>query len=302
MHPRSSAAPQGIKAGSSSENKMSLLEIIFSFLLAALVAVCGLYSLSSISRSDLIISAARSGAFADAKMSALLEKIMEETDSHRFIIAPKIHHAGIIRFSDGKDNPVMNSIALKPANSDAISSISLSLQTAYYTLDPVPLSAAAFTACPSFGVTLNNDPAQKSFLGVSAHGIVELFGSVKLSRGGCAEFSLKPAQSMLVPVPDPALTSISLIIPIVREYTLYIDEKDQLRFLSHEGSENIENQPLFHGIRQLSLSLKQNSAGGYEILSTASAEYKPAGRKLFINHLSRMQTADFFQALVEARG
>ena len=51
------------------------------------------------------------------------------------------------------------------------------------------------------------------------------------------------------------LSLVRQLIPVRRHYTLYTDLSRQLRWLSHRGEANVENQPLLSGIAALRLRL-----------------------------------------------
>jgi hypothetical protein len=57
------------------------------------------------------------------------------------------------------------------------------------------------------------------------------------------------------------------IIPDLRHHTFYVDQRQQLRLLSHRGAENVENQPLFSGVRSLKLAKEDVLEGALSALS-----------------------------------
>ncbi len=199
-------------------------------------------------------------AYAMLRLQHLLQQVTDDLDSHPFLIFPRVHAAGRISFPDGRPHPVLAGARVPDAGSDALTAIALDLESAQTVLnEEEPLS---FFACPRFNKRLVKDE-YFGFVGISADGMWELHGEVNPHAGRfeCMDLKLRHVPGMSLSVQDGEPAAIRILVPIVRHYTLYLDEEEQLRYLSHgEGADWRENQPLFKGVRRL--RLKTGSALG----------------------------------------
>lgn len=50
------------------------------------------------------------------------------------------------------------------------------------------------------------------------------------------------------------VSSLQTVIPIAREFTLYVDKTSHLRYASHVGGRLLENQPIVDGVRSFSIT------------------------------------------------
>ena len=169
------------------------------------------------------------------RLRSIIHETIVELDQHRLELPARIHHAGQIRFSNNTDNPVMRSRTNPPAtNSDAITSAKLAVQNSLIVNQAITLgSRIIFTCCERFAEPFNKDD-YKSYLGVHADGVIELTGSLTQlsSAPSCWELNATPEISMIADSSNPDLTgNIRLIIPIDRLYTIYLNDKEELRFL-----------------------------------------------------------------------
>lgn len=94
----------------------------------------------------------------------------------------------------------------------------------------------------------------RSYVALGVSGAVQLTGSARASGSGCLEFAGQAVPGL---VSDPATilpTSLLRLVPVEREYSLFVDASGQLRFASHTSSRILENQPLLSGLRRMRLT------------------------------------------------
>lgn len=214
----------------------------------------------------------------------LFEQVMYDLDSHPFKLLPKIHQNGAIKFSDGTLNQLHRTPNKK---SDAITILRLDMLASHQVTEA---KSGQLTACARY--EHNFSPQEyKGYLGIHANGFTELVGEVSNTNSLCKEFLLVSTKSMMVP---PTSGNVLAIIPITQHYTLYVDNKHQLRYLSHEGANNIENQPIVKNIKKLSL--------GYTMINSivelkGIIEFKDGKQKSF-TVFNRIGRGEHYNALL----
>ena len=109
-----------------------------------------------------------------------------------------------------------------------------------------------FVVCP-LAADWSEQNQQRSFIGVSLNGIVEMVGRVQGGNGRCRTLTASaPIRSMLSTTePVTRLPFVRLVVPISALATLYVDTRGTLRYLSHLGEQTLENQPLADGVHTL---------------------------------------------------
>ncbi|NMC63698.1 MAG: hypothetical protein GYA55_11100 [SAR324 cluster bacterium] len=208
----------------------------------------------------------------EIKLREILDGIAKDTDSHPLNIMPCIHQGNQIRYANGELNPISTSSTINGPifSSDAISSFTLKSMELLNILEVKQRgSGFEYYACSAFK---NPTPSkeEEAFIGINADGPMYLSGSIKSARGkrSCFILELKQQKNMLINVQDNlAALGVRLLIPIEREYTLYLSNKLELRYLGHLGSQNIENQPLFGPIPELHFSFSMNPGHNLPLFS-----------------------------------
>lgn len=232
------------------------------------------------------------------RLRGIYSDLLEDLDSHRLPVLPRVHKQGQILFTSGAANPVMQAAhGRRPAaHSDAITG---------FRLDPLRSQRVIevsrqgeyfrYVGCRRFNTGFPAN-SYRSYAGLSVDGIVELTGQSlpHPGRSDCRDFLLLAQDSMsfesrAADYPG----NIRLLVPISAHYTWYLDEKQRLRFLSHAGAANIENQPAgkLHG--RISLDLVAWPAGIAFLKLIHELEDCPPAVFWFNNNLSRIQAFDF---------
>ena len=221
-------------------------------------------------------------------------KVLQNLDSHRLPIPPRIHHRGQIAFTDRTVNGVTRTAGPNRPSmlSDAITTIELAPVRRLTVLQAPPASAAPpfrYYACGTGPDPL--PPTVRSYIGLSADGMFELVGPRQAGASGCAQFTLTATRSMSIETPPGSSAAlVRTIIPVLAHYTLYRNQRGELRYLSHRGEINDENQPIAGEIGELAFRLIPHSTG----LFALTAERRLRGYRYSVSHtnlLARESTA-----------
>jgi len=199
----------------------------------------------------------RTETYAFLKSAKTISSVMEDLDSHRFPVLPRIHKSGKITFTDGTLNPVTdgnNGSSHTPADaSDAITGVKLDLSRTFTVqYCAVEDTFLLIKACLRFPVEFQEEETH-GFAALTVDQLFELQGETR-GNGACRDFVLQQTKSMIFPpLDEPLSCPIAELVPIKREYTLYVDYKGQLRYLGHAGDKNLENQPILRQVKSLAL-------------------------------------------------
>ncbi len=269
----------------------SSLSIVIALGLSTAVIAGLVYLLGVCLRADVKFHSLASDTYISLRVFHALQRVISGLDSHRFEIYPVIHKNGIIGLIDQSPNSVMSGTAtLRPKpDSDAITALKLN-----------HVDALRISECRSSGMELtikscysvaatSHSSSYKSYVGVGNSGFFE-FAFLKKAGGNCPTLELQAVESMSLKSPQhEQLCLIHKLIPIEELYTLYVDNLGQLRYLSHVGPNNIENQPIIGGLDRLSLATKPAISNSLLQLDTSILTKSGRQRNYsFINHLGRL--------------
>ncbi len=207
--------------------------------------------------------------YLSQKVKSISETVSRELDQHRLLILPRVHKNSQITFNDGTLNPVsLRTDSLKPdPSSDAItySSIENIKQLTIKKIDTSVYPNIVFT-CPKFNLSKipnNTYESYVEFIGLTTAGSFNLSGVVsKWDTDACKKgykISLSSySKSMISELcTEQAFPFLISLLPIKKTYTVYLDVTGRLRYLSHLGEINNENQPLLEGIKKINFNLKK---------------------------------------------
>ncbi len=223
----------------------------------------------------------------------LIDGIAGDIDSHRFAIFPEIHRHGRITWADNTVNTLASSGSLNApdSSSDAITAFACESNRLLRVINVDRdgnsfrfFTRALYVQAPAFEEDM-------AFIGVGADSFIYLRGTLhKAPQDGRMEAVLGQTKNMILPEGshDEPL-GVRVIIPIEREYTIYLSKKGELRYAGHRGGENIENQPLFGPVEKLTLDRRETFAGG---ITTIEAVFTFPMKRTFayatVHHLSRV--------------
>lgn len=198
------------------------------------------------------------------------EQAIRAPDSLSFLPSARIHKNGIITFTDDSANNVTHSKSTtKPSlESDALTTAQAIASNMLQVMTVENLGdQKLYTACALYPHHFQKDKEssflyrERSYFGISTEGIFELVGQAWLTSESsdqiCRTLELTHQKSMLFETKAP-IAPVIKIIPLASLYTLYKDQNGILRYLSHRGVQNIENQPLEEYFSNIKISKKLN--------------------------------------------
>ena len=194
------------------------------------------------------------------------QRIASNIDSLRHNTTPVVHLNGAVRLADGTPHTIMNlsAVSRPKVGSDAISSIEVSASHALEVRSSkMQMGALSLDVCPRYKAIQKID-RPKSFLALSFNNSYQLIPSVssKIYFEKCSTINLLPIPSVFFKTPrTETLPEALLLVPIISEFTIYIDRSDQLRYISHTGLNLQENQPIARSLKQLGFSLDNFKIG-----------------------------------------
>jgi len=201
-------------------------------------------------------------------LTELSKKIADDYDTFAIASSQRIHSNGIITFPDGSLNKISTGGTSRAPQrkSSALTAISLQTKNIMTVTKVVPEgSILKIEACLKKDVLLMHGAPPspnntRTFLGIGIESSAEFTWANKQElvhyKNLCGTFTVRQTKSMSFSN-ETAVTPL-LLVPIDEHYTIYLDESGVLRFLSHVGVTNIENQPLLDGVIDFAPSLVPN--------------------------------------------
>jgi hypothetical protein len=246
---------------------MTALELLVSLLLGAPLMLCAAVLLTTVSTQSAKLKSIERRVTATATIHTLLTRAMNDIETLPFGVTPRIHVGGAIRFTDQTENAVMHGpLVHHPSpKSDALTSVRADVRNSFsvksYTWSG---SSLALQACPRFGFNPATFDDYHSYLILSVdaqlEGVAEGISNAASLAPHCKTFRLAVQKSMFFP--DSAQGQIPLVvIPLDTVWTLYVDRQHTLRYLSHAGTRNLENQPILAHAPDLLLTSTTNQSG-----------------------------------------
>ena len=277
----------------------TVLELIISLALIAPIAV-GIAQFSVLlGKNYYTLKAQYESTRAIARSLDLIETAFRRLDSYPLDISPRIHSVGNITYTDNSVNPVVNSSKVPDTISDALTSISVSSNSIYRITNYQKIGQnLEYTACLPFESNVHNTKA-KTFIGLSSENNFELVGQSQriLGQARCRKFSLRHTKSMIIPdLGQSDLDLIKVLLPVASYSTLYLDQSGILRYLSHRGTTNIENQPLVEKLKKISFSLNRTQ-DFYELNTKITSLFNKTQKHSFLNNLARTDKSNLISLI-----
>jgi len=193
---------------------------------------------------------------------AHIERAFMAIDSGRSSGLWKIHRGGRFLFANGSEHPIskIKGTSQPRAGSDGLSILEvIPSGMLAVTLD----SKQGTTFCPMYATRWGIEGV-RSFIKRGIHGDTqhsfgnELRGAVWPKS--CGVLTGSPIEGITIKRPEREISG-QLILPVVQEYSLFVDRSSHLRLVSHRGGWIRENQPLINGIQVLSISSSISTEG-----------------------------------------
>ena len=284
------------------QNGFSQLELLCCLVIS--LPLLGVISsvLHSSTKELAVVKEKRFHSLSVLRSQIIINKIINDLDQHTLRILPVIHKNGLLKYVNGRRVRLGNSSSVvRPLqNSDAITyaSIDLNAMQEVITWQNTNNSLKIFS-CSRFNGALVRDK-HRSVLGLGVSGFTELVVNWKKSGTSnanpnrtCFELTLIPQDSMISSNGHNSKEKLYYLVPVNELYTYYVDRQRQLRFLSHSGSRNIENQPIARKFNRLNFQFRAYNADIYCLQASLLKANETSTSISKCNHLGRAENLDF---------
>lgn len=281
------------------ESGFSLLELLISSSLSILLSTGLVLSLKEQIAQIRNFQDKTEELYSIERVAVISETLIDELDQHRVNIIPRIHKDGKIKFPDDSYNQIMHAANPPSLFSDAISSIQLRTFGSLRINQINSHYSIILNACHIFPTLEINQ--EKSYLGVTQSGFVELIVINSTFSNGCYQIEAFADKSMIFKSELSQILNLEYILPIQREYTLFVDSLNQFRYLGHRGSVNIENQPITSRIKNIKLLLSPIlEPFFYNLQISIFSSSNQSTDRNFQHRLSRLSNSTLIEFLNEA--
>lgn len=231
----------------------SLLETVVSLLIGLPLLIALLRTVTVGTDLYLLTTARRVEIESLHTVKSLVGAAVEHTASHRLPVLPRIHPPGRLTYFDGTPHPLSNHPTFRPDNeSTALSALELNFEASLGVMGLLP--AGARRVCPRWGTKPPTDT--RLFLALSIDGVTPVESALSRLSEDSRCFSLVPNPVMSTVLSSrPEVASFATVfVPVIREYTLYLTARGELRYLGHRGTITTENQPILRDLHHLSIT------------------------------------------------
>jgi hypothetical protein len=261
------------------EKGSSLLEMLVSLALGAIVLICTSTAIMAGSRLYAALSSTAEATIAREKTNAALGAALRALDRHRinggWLVVSGTDLAGMkhpLTRLRGTSAPrelsdILSVVEISPLNRGRIVSSYLHDTT-------LELRACDFPVPPSPSDT-------KSLLILGTSGLAHVSARIPREALGCLDLQANRLQSIFSTHRGPA-GSFHTLLPIVREYSVFVDRTSQLRLVSHLGGQILENQPIARGISFIRVIHNSDSSGATHFTLTVKPIGGPASTTVVV--------------------
>jgi len=236
----------------------SLIELLITLALGSLVLTCISTALVRGHHSYALLAATTEAALSREKAASALGAAVRALDRHRLDIGWIVVKGEQI---STMDHPVarLRGTSAPRQSSDILSVIETSpLHRGRIISSDLRGTAVSLRVCELQG--LPSLSQVRSFLVLGFHGPIYLLASTLQETNGCLELQGSIVSSIFASKAQPG-GSLHILLPIQREYSLFVDRSSQLRLVSHTASRILENQPVVRGISFVRISARQETEG-----------------------------------------
>jgi hypothetical protein len=281
---------------------LSLLEIVITLALGGIIILALASTAATTIRSHHLFHEVLLARQMESLLDAELAKFTRDYDSHPLALPPVIHDPGSIRLRDGSLNAVMQSAGehIRPhANSQSVSFIAPLWHSALRVISSEDPSHSTIHACARGSTPISLSGVDTVIaLGIDGMWQAALRGISSTGVSGCYQLTLAPTHGIFLPrLPQEALPLVRLIIPIGEEYTLYLSQAGELRYLGHAGERNIENQPI---VSKLSSFIATASPAPLPGVAAITLEAGVKNRTVRRSGVSHFEKSSYVDLLVNA--
>lgn len=193
-----------------------------------------------------------------------LRDIARLSDTSGFYVPPRIHSQGGVTLTNGAMVLLSTTPALFADRiSDAISWYDTEVGS-LLRIRSTDLTSSQYVACPVFSASVSLTAENSLYAVITRDGIFELkeVGERTRRSDNCFSLSLEPHDSILgLEREQYWAAGARFIMPIKRTNSLYRDTQGTLRFVTTNGAQVVENQPIRENAPLLRYRLIQQSSG-----------------------------------------
>lgn len=266
-----------------SSSGLSLIEVVVSIALTSSVLLIAASLFSETTKALLEQSLWQKEQEHKSVLQVELARILRAYDSHPLDFGIKLHKNGVIKYSDGSVHPIsqLKTTSRAKSGSDAISVIKTKIDSTLV----INTVSNQQVACFLFNQASTALTA-RSYLAVTTEGTFQVLVRLlkPVSSTSCSQFEITAIKGIFSDaLPKELRNFIGALIPVVEEYTLYVDASSQLRIVSHLAGRLLENQPIIRGAKPLKFSLTKIG-----IQQTFTNQIKLSSGKVAFSELSKI--------------
>lgn len=228
-----------------SQGGLTLIELLVSLTLSSIALSVTLAIFHTGTRTALRFNSEANYVENTVKLGALVQQILDDLDSHRFKILPRITN-GMLTFADGTKIGTGTKAKLEST---------VMFNHELCRMDPIILSKRRLEsggiladACFTFKDGCSPPDSLTNSLGalaITPAGLFEVQFRLISNGSPCKRVHLQRSKGLVISgIRGADLLSVSKLAPIRRSYAIFTDSKNNLRFFGFSGDTLIENQPI----------------------------------------------------------
>lgn len=264
----------------------SLLELVATLAVVGLVATLAATHTLHTTRIQRELSREVSATVAVQKTAAAVITALRSLDRHRLPCCVVVQSSDSLTQSTHPVRGLRGTAAPRP-RSDIVSVLEVSplarLRITSGTLAPTSPHLSATTCGDSAALP----SPLRSFLVVGLSGVTQITGTLSQISAGCRTVTGTVIERGIFSTETTLRGSQHLLLPVLREYSLFIDRSSQLRLVSHVGGRIIENQPLLRGVSSLHISSLPAEQGLSRYAITVTPLMSRPHTTFFVSSLTR---------------
>ncbi len=274
----------------SSSRGFTLLECLVSCTLSCIILSTTLILTGTITRTTYSLHQRARSERALIITQSHLESALLNLESHRLPVGWRVTHGCQIKLASGSLHPIakLKTTSAPRSDSDCLS-VQMLLPSHLAEIQDVKYQNGTWKI-----LGCRSDKKERNYIEIRSHYAYGIEGLIQIAHGGsslntaCYQVEGSKIDSLFTLSNN--VRSLQTVIPVAREFTLYVDKSSHLRYTSHVGSRLLENQPLVDGVRSIAVS-EQTTVSNQLIFSF---KIRSTGRySLAWDHIVRLPRSSF---------
>jgi len=259
----------------------SLVSFLLALSISSILLTISTSAVTQAIESSKIIKSATDESLRLEHVKGVVSLLMSELDYHRLNIPPVIFHDRVL-WSDGTNTQIP-----KKFNTDAISSFTLDTAS---TLVRKEFETNNLFFCPKFS---SKQEQYDFFIGISPDGLGVFKSNDLVSVQRCQNLNLFQTRTLSTYFKETNPRRTKILIPIKREYLLFINAENEFRYIGIKKGIIVENQPIEKNISEIKFSLSNFQSLPIFILDTEIKTKSFSARTPFSHALGRVPFASY---------